>query len=99
MFLKQIYTDCLAQASYYIESDEESIIIDPIRDDQIYAGILNERKSKLKYIFETHFHADFVSGHVELSNSMNAEIIFGPNADTSFQSTIARDYQFFDLEN
>ena len=95
MFLKQIYTDCLAQASYYIESDEESIIIDPIRDEQIYAGILNERKSKLKYIFETHFHADFVSGHIELSNSMNAEIIFGPNADTSFQSTIARDYQFF----
>ena len=95
MFLKQIYTDCLAQASYYIESDEESIIIDPIRDDQIYTGILNERKSKLKYIFETHFHADFVSGHIELSNSMNAEIIFGPNADTSFQSIIARDYQFF----
>ena len=87
MFLKQIYTDCLAQASYYIESDEESIIIDPIRDDQIYAGILNERKSKLKYIFETHFHADFVSGHIELSNSMNAEIIFGPNADPFFRKT------------
>lgn len=97
MYIQQIYTDCLAQASYYIESEGESIIIDPIRDSSLYLDILRKRKSSLKYIFETHFHADFVSGHVELARLTNASIVFGPKAITSYECIFAthnQDFQF-----
>ena len=80
MYIKQIYTSCLAQASYYIESNNEAIIIDPIRDFAPYIELLQDRNATLKYIFETHFHADFVSGHIELARLTNADIVFGPNA-------------------
>ena len=95
MYLEQIYTDCLAQASYYIESAREAIIIDPIRDTDFYVELLKKRKSNLKYIFETHFHADFVSGHIELASLTNAQIVFGPNAITSYKCIIAKDNQDF----
>ncbi|MEC7244378.1 MAG: MBL fold metallo-hydrolase, partial [Bacteroidota bacterium] len=86
MIIKQIYTNCLSQASYYIESKGESIIIDPIRDIEGYDEFINKNNSELKFILETHFHADFISGHIELSNKYNVPIIFGPHADTNFNS-------------
>jgi len=84
MYIEQIYTGCLAQASYYIESNGEAVIIDPIRDSAAYINLLESRKAKLKYIFETHFHADFVSGHLELVRFTDAKIVFGPSAQTSY---------------
>jgi len=95
MYIQQIYTNCLAQASYYVESKGEAVIIDPIRDSAPYLELLKERKTKLKYIFETHFHADFVSGHVELSKLTNADIVFGPNAETGYNCIIAHDRKEF----
>ena len=95
MYIKQIYTSCLAQASYYIESNQEAIIIDPIRDFSPYIQLLKERQATLKYIFETHFHADFVSGHIELAKLTGANIVFGPSADTSYESIEAKDQQEF----
>ena len=68
MFIQQLYTSCLAQAAYYIESNGEAAIIDPLRDYEAYVAMANERGAKIKYIFETHFHADFVSGHLDLAN-------------------------------
>ena len=97
MYIQQIYTSCLAQASYYIESNNEAIIIDPIRDFSPYLKLIKERKSTLKYVFETHFHADFVSGHIELSRLTNAKIVFGPNANPSYDCIIAKDKQEFSL--
>ncbi|MAQ32050.1 MAG: MBL fold metallo-hydrolase [Flavobacteriales bacterium] len=97
MYIKQIYTSCLAQASYYIESNNEAIIIDPIRDFEPYMELLQDRNATLKYIFETHFHADFVSGHLELAKLTNAEIVFGPNATTTYQCIIASNGQEFSL--
>ena len=91
MYVKQIYTDCLSQASYYIESKNESVIIDPIRDIDYYDYLLNKRKSTLKYVLETHFHADFISGHIELSNKYSCPIVFGPNAKTDFKSLYLND--------
>ena len=95
MYIQQIYTSCLAQASYYIESGNEAVIIDPIRDKSLYLSILKKRKKTLKYIFETHFHADFVSGHYELANLTNAKIVFGPNAKTSYDAIEAVNNQDF----
>tara|TARA_B100001123_G_scaffold485_1_gene746 strand:- start:2866 stop:4230 length:1365 start_codon:yes stop_codon:yes gene_type:complete len=91
MYVKQIYTDCLSQASYYIESKNESVIIDPIRDIDYYDNLLNKRSAKLKYVLETHFHADFISGHIELSNKYSCPIVFGPNAKTDFKSLYLND--------
>lgn len=97
MFIKQIYTSCLSQASYYVESDGESIIIDPIRDSKIYEDLVFERGSKVKYIFETHFHADFISGHLDLKNIFNSEIVFGSEADTNYEITKAANNSFFNV--
>lgn len=97
MKVEQIYTGCLAQGAYYIESNGEVAIIDPMREVSEYIDLVESRKAKIKYIFETHFHADFVSGHVTLSERTGAPIIFGPNASTSFDSTIAKDNQEFKL--
>ena len=97
MFIEQIYTDCLAQAAYYIESEGEAAIIDPIRETKPYLDYASERNSSIKYIFETHFHADFVSGHIDLSEKTGAQIIFGPLADTKYQVHNAADEEIFKL--
>lgn len=95
MYIEQLYTNCLAEAAYYIESDGEAAIIDPLRETEPYIGLANERGAKIKYVFETHFHADFVSGHIDLSNKVNAPIVFGPNADTRYKVIQAKDGQEF----
>jgi glyoxylase-like metal-dependent hydrolase (beta-lactamase superfamily II)/rhodanese-related sulfurtransferase len=97
MKIEQIYTGCLAQGAYYIESDGEVAIIDPLREVQSYIDRATKANAKIKYIFETHFHADFVSGHVTLAEKTGADIIYGPNASTSFKSIIATDGQIFKL--
>ena len=99
MRVEQIYTKCLAQGSYYIESNGEAVVIDPLRDVDKYISFANKSKSKIKYIIETHFHADFVSGHLTLSNLSGAQIIFGPNADPEFNAIIADDNQVFNFGN
>ena len=97
MIIEQIYTECLSQGSYYIESESEAAIIDPLREIDFYIDKAAKRKAKIKYIFETHFHADFVSGHLSLSKKTCAPIIFGPNADPSFKSIIAEDGEKFEI--
>jgi len=97
MKIEQIYTGCLAQGAYYIESRGEVAIIDPLREVQTYIDRADRDNAKIKYIFETHFHADFVSGHVTLASKTGAEIVYGPNAKTAFESTIAEDGQVFQL--
>lgn len=99
MKIEQIYTGCLAQGAYYIESNGEAAIIDPLREVKPYINRAKLDDAKIKYIFETHFHADFVSGHVTLSKATGAPIIYGPNAETSFDATIAEDGQVFKLGN
>ncbi len=97
MKIEQIYTGCLAQGAYYIESNGEVAIIDPLREIKPYLEKANEDTAKIKYIFETHFHADFVSGHVTLAKETGADIIFGPKANPSFEAIIAKDGQEFIL--
>lgn len=97
MIVEQIYTKCLSQGSYYIESEGEAAVIDPLREIDSYIERAAKRKAKIKYVFETHFHADFVSGHLSLSKKTNAPIIFGPNADPSFESKIAVDGEKFKI--
>lgn len=95
MLVEQLYTSCLAQGAYFIQSEGEAAVIDPLREYKPYLELAAKNNAKIKYIFETHFHADFVSGHVDLANKTGAEIIFGPNAHTYFKSTIAQDNQEF----
>lgn len=95
MFIKQLYTGCLSEAAYYIENNGEAAIIDPLRDIDVYLELANERKATIKYIFETHFHADFVSGHLDLSKATGAPIIYGPDTVTGFQAHIAKDGEVF----
>ncbi|MBC7522847.1 MAG: MBL fold metallo-hydrolase [Flavobacterium sp.] len=97
MKIEQIYTGCLAQGAYYIESEGEVAIIDPLREVQSYIDKANNNKAIIKYIFETHFHADFVSGHVTLAGKTNAPIVFGPNASTNFKSYNAYDGEVFHI--
>ena len=99
MKIEQIYTGCLSQGTYYIESNGEVAIIDPLREIDTYLKLAKENNAKIKYIFETHIHADFVSGHLTLSNATGAPIIFGPNTITSYPVTIAKDQQVFKLGN
>lgn len=91
MKVEQIYTGCLAEAAYYIESNGEVVIIDPLRETQPYLEKLEQEGAKLKYIFETHFHADFVSGHIDLAKKTGATIVYGPNAETSYDIHQAKD--------
>ena len=84
MYIKQLYTSCLSEAAYYIESEGEAAIIDPLRDIEEYILLAKERQATIKYIFETHFHADFVSGHIDLSKATGAPIVYGPNTETNF---------------
>ncbi|MFD2564329.1 MBL fold metallo-hydrolase [Aquimarina rubra] len=97
MKIEQIYTGCLAQGAYYIESAGEVAIIDPLREVKPYINRAKNDGAKIKYIFETHFHADFVSGHVTLAKETGAEIVYGPSANPSFEATIAVDGQEFTL--
>ena len=97
MKIEQIYTGCLAQGAYYITSNGEAAIIDPLRETQPYIDRLEKDGVKLKYIFETHFHADFVSGHIDLSKKTGAPIIYGPTATPEFEAIIAKDEQIFEL--
>lgn len=99
MKIEQIYTGCLAQGAYYIESNGEVAIIDPLREVQPYVDKAQQQNAQIKYIFETHFHADFVSGHVTLAKKTGAPIIYGPNATPSFEAIIAKDNQEFRLGN
>lgn len=99
MKVEQIYTGCLAQGAYYITSNGEAAIIDPLRETQPYLDRLEKDGVKLKYIFETHFHADFVSGHIDLSKKTNAPIIYGTTAKPEFEAIVAEDNQFFELGN
>jgi hydroxyacylglutathione hydrolase len=99
MFIKQLYTGCLSEAAYYIESEGEAAIIDPLRDVDSYVQLARERNATIKYIFETHFHADFVSGHLDLQKATGAPIVFGPNTETGFPIHLARDGETFRLGN
>ncbi|MCB0514591.1 MAG: MBL fold metallo-hydrolase [Chitinophagales bacterium] len=99
MIVEQIYTGCLAQGAYYIESNGEAAIIDPLREVQPYIDRAAKDNAKIKYILETHFHADFVSGHITLSEKTGAPIIYGPTAKPSFEAIVAQDGQEFPLGN
>jgi hydroxyacylglutathione hydrolase len=97
MFIKQLYTGCLSEAAYYIESNGEAAIIDPLRDIDTYLQLANERKARIRYIFETHFHADFVSGHIDLGKATGAPIIYGPGTDTKFPVHVSKDGEKFQV--
>lgn len=97
MFIKQLYTGCLSEAAYYIESDGEAAIVDPLRDIDSYVQLAQERNAAVKYIFETHFHADFVSGHLDLQKATGAPIVYGPNTETQFPIHLAKDREHFRL--
>jgi len=97
MKVEQIYTGCLAQGAYYIESNGEAAIIDPLRETQPYIERAKENKVTIKYIFETHFHADFVSGHLDLAKKTGAQIVYGPNAQTEYEKYLAKDGEEFKI--
>jgi glyoxylase-like metal-dependent hydrolase (beta-lactamase superfamily II)/rhodanese-related sulfurtransferase len=99
MKVEQIYTKCLSQGSYYIECNKEVAIIDPIREVETYVEKAKKSGCKIKYIFETHIHADFISGHLNLAKKTGAKIIYGPKSETTFNKTIASDYEKFKLGN
>jgi len=91
MQIEQIYTGCLAQGAYYIESEGEAVVIDPLRDIDNYLAKAKRNNAKIKYVFETHFHADFVSWHIDLANATGATIVFGPTAAPNFNAKVALD--------
>ncbi|WP_300566587.1 MBL fold metallo-hydrolase, partial [Flavobacterium sp.] len=99
MKIEQIYTGCMAQAAYYLESNGEAAIFDPLREVQSYLDKAKADNATIKYIFETHFHADFVSGHIDLAQKSGGQIVFGPSAKTSFEAIIAEDNQEFKVGN
>lgn len=97
MYIEQLYTACLSEAAYYIESDGVAAIVDPLRDIDSYLELANQRNATIQYIFETHFHADFVSGHLDLAAKTGAKIIYGPGAITAFEKYTAQDGELFPL--
>ncbi len=97
MYIEQLYTSCLAEAAYYIESNGEAAIIDPLRETNTYVELAEKRNAKIKYIFETHFHADFVSGHIDLANKTGAKIVYGPTAQAEYNIYEAEDDEIFPL--
>jgi hydroxyacylglutathione hydrolase len=97
MFIKQLYTNCLAEAAYYIESEGVAAIIDPIRETAPYLELAAERGTQIRYVFETHFHADFVSGHIDLSRETGATIVYGPEADTGYPIYKAKEGEEFSI--
>ena len=99
MHIEQLYTGCLSEAAYYIESNGEAAVIDPLRDIDAYLELANKRKAKIKYIFETHFHADFVSGHLDLATATGATIVYGPDTVTKLPVHVAKDGETFSIGN
>jgi hydroxyacylglutathione hydrolase len=99
MYIEQLYTNCLAEAAYYIESNGEAAIIDPLRETEPYVELAAKRGARIKYVFETHFHADFVSGHIDLARKVNAPIVYGPLANTNYEVINAKDGQEFKIGN
>ncbi len=99
MFVQQLYTGCLSEAAYYIENNGEAAIVDPLRDIDAYLQLAADRKATIKYIFETHFHADFVSGHIDLAKATGASIVYGPGTQTRFPVHVAKDGESFSLGN
>lgn len=97
MYIKQLYTSCLAEAAYFVESNGEAAIIDPLRDTETYLALAKERGVTIKYILETHFHADFVSGHLDLARETGATIVYGPGAQPKFDAHIAQDNEILTL--
>jgi len=97
MYIQQLYTGCLSEAAYYIDSEGDAAIIDPLRDIEAYLRLARERGATIKYIFETHFHADFVSGHLDLAKATGAPIIYGPRTETNFPIHLAVDGETFSL--
>lgn len=97
MYIEQLYTNCLAEAAYYIESEGEAAIIDPIRETGPYIELAKKRGATIKYIYETHFHADFISGHLDLSKKTGATIVYGPMAETKYKVYNATDGEIFKL--
>lgn len=97
MKAQQLYTQCLAEAAYYIESEGEAVIIDPLRETQPYIDLAKKDGAKIKYILETHFHADFVSGHIDLAKKTGATIVFGPNANPNYEAHIAKDGEILEV--
>ena len=93
MKIEQIYTGCLSEAAYYIQSNGEAVVIDPLRETEPYIIRAKNDGVKIKYVFLTHFHADFVSGHVDLANKTGATIVFGPNAKADFDFHSAKDLE------
>jgi glyoxylase-like metal-dependent hydrolase (beta-lactamase superfamily II) len=99
MKVEQIYTGCLAQGAYYIESEGEAVIIDPLREVDPYLEKAEKDHAKIKYVLETHFHADFVSGHIDLAKKTGATIVFGPTANPKFEAHIAKDGEELQVGN
>lgn len=97
MYIKQLYTGCLSEAAYYIESDGIAAVVDPLRDIEEYLVLAKERNATIKYIFETHFHADFVSGHLDLAKATGATIVYGPGTETRFPVHVAKDKEVFPI--
>jgi len=95
MYIKQLYTNCLAEAAYYIESEGQAAVIDPIRETGPYISLASERGAQIRYVFETHFHADFISGHIDLAALTGAQIVYGPGAETGYDVHNAKDGEEF----
>ncbi len=91
MFVEQLYTNCLSEAAYFIADDGEAAVIDPLRDIEAYLELADKHDVKIKYIFETHFHADFVSGHLDLAKATGATIVYGPLTNALFDFHLAKD--------
>ncbi len=99
MYVKQFYTGCLSEAAYFIESNGIAAVIDPLRDTDAYIQLAKEKNAQIKYIFETHFHADFVSGHLDLAKQTGATIVYGPGTETNFPVHVAKDGESFSIGN
>jgi len=97
MYIEQLYTSCLAEAAYYVESDGIAAIIDPLRETEPYIALAKKRNATIKYVFETHFHADFVSGHIDLARKTGATIVYGPTAQTGYETHIAKHEETFGI--
>ena len=97
MYIKQIYTGCISEAAYFIESNGIAAVVDPLRDIDAYIQLAKEKNAVIKYIFETHFHADFVSGHLDLSKQTGATIVYGPETETNFPVHVAKDRENFSI--
>lgn len=97
MYIEQLYTGCISEAAYYIESEGVAAVIDPLRDIDAYLELASKRNARIQYIFETHFHADFVSGHLDLAAATGATIIYGPNTVTEFPVHVAKDRESFQI--